>query len=399
MKLNSKVKNAIMLGGMCSVSYLAVYLARNILGTVTPQMIEGGSYTTENIGSLSSIYFITYALGQLVNGIIGDKIKSKYMISLGLILAGVSSVVFAFPFTTFSMAYIAYALAGFFLSMIYAPMTKLVAENTEHIYAVRCSLGYTLASFLGSPLAGILAMFIVWQSVFAVSSAILIAMGIICFVVFTLLEKKGIIKYKQYEAEKGRGSIKLLIKHEIVKYTLISILTGIVRTAVVFWLPTYIAQHLGFSPKNAALIFTISTLAISTTAFIANFVYELLGRNMNLTVFLTFCSAAVCFLIVFFVNHPVINIIFMVLAIMSSNSAATVLWSMYCPSLRDTGMVSSATGFLDFASYMAASVSSTLFANAVGSIGWSNLILIWFALMILGVIITLPFKKLFKKNN
>ena len=30
-----------------------------------------------------------YAIGQLINGIIGDKIKAKYMIGLGLIFAGV----------------------------------------------------------------------------------------------------------------------------------------------------------------------------------------------------------------------------------------------------------------------------------------------------------------------
>jgi len=83
----------------------------------------------------------------------------------------------------------------------------------------------------------------------------------------------------------------------------------------------------------------------------------------------------------------------MILAIMSSNCAATMLWSRYCPSLRDTGMVSGATGFLDFASYMAAAASSTIFANAVSRIGWGNLILIWAVLMVAGVMTALPLKR------
>ena len=33
------VKNAILIGGLCSISYLGVYVVRNILGTVTPQML------------------------------------------------------------------------------------------------------------------------------------------------------------------------------------------------------------------------------------------------------------------------------------------------------------------------------------------------------------------------
>ena len=84
---------------------------------------------------------------------------------------------------------------------------------------------------------------------------------------------------------------------------------------------------------------------------------------------------------------------------MSSYGAATMLWSRYCPSLRDTGMVSSATGFLDFISYVAAAASSTIFANAVTSIGWGNLILVWFGLMIVGVVISLPYDRILKKHE
>jgi len=75
-----------------------------------------------------------------------------------------------------------------------------------------------------------------------------------------------------------------------------------------------------------------------------------------------------------------------------------MLWSRYCPSLRDTGMVSSATGFLDFLSYMAAAAANLIFANAASAIGWGNLILVWLGLMIVGVVIMLPYDRLKKKT-
>ena len=78
MRLQQKTKNAIMIGSLCAVSYFGVYIARNILSAVTPQMVEGG-YTEEYIGSISSLYFVFYAVGQLINGAIGDKIKAKYV--------------------------------------------------------------------------------------------------------------------------------------------------------------------------------------------------------------------------------------------------------------------------------------------------------------------------------
>lgn len=400
MKMSPAAKKAVMIGSMCTLSYLAVYVARNILGAVSPQMIESGAFTTESIGTLSSVYFITYAFGQLINGRIGDKIKSRYMISLGLICAGVCNSLFSMSSGSSALSLIAYALTGYFLSMIYGPVTKVVAENTEPIYATRCSLGYTFASFFGTPLAGVLAAVLAWQGVFSASSAVLITMGAICFIVFTIYEKKGIIEYGKYAGNTAKGQgIRVLIRHRIIKFTLIAVLTGIVRTTVVFWLPTYLSQHLGFSTERAALIFTVSTFVISATTFLAVFIYERLHRNMDLTILLAFCSAAVFFTLVYFVRHPMLNIVFMVLAIMSSGCAASMLYSRYCPSLRDTGMVSGATGFLDFMSYMSASVSSKLFANAASTIGWGNLILVWLSLMLIGIVVALPYQHIPHKRT
>lgn len=398
MKISPAAKKAILLGGLCSLAYLAVYVAKNALSACTPQITEAGAFSTEQIGTLSSVYFIVYAIGQLINGAIGDKVKAKYMISLGLILGSLGMLFLPrlshLPF----YAYIAYGSTGFCLAMIYGPMTKVVSENVEPIYATRCSMCYTLSSFLGSPVAGMLAAILPWVAVFDVTGGIMVAMGVITFFVFVLMERKGIVKYGQYEKPKGTGGgIRVLLKRQIVKFIFIAILTGVVRTTVVFWLPTYISQHLGYSPETAAGIFTVASLFISFSAFISIFVYERLHHNMDLTILLAFILSAVSFLCVFFVKNPTANVVFMVLGILSNNCASSMLWSRYCPSLYDTGMVSSATGFLDFCSYMAASASTKLFANAVGSIGWSGLILIWFGLMCGGVIVALPWRKRAKK--
>jgi len=397
MKIGIKAKHAIMIGTLCSISYFAVYIARNILSAVTPQMVELG-YTEEYVGQISSLYFIFYAVGQLINGAIGDKIKAKWMICVGLLGAGITNLIFSNITLYPQAAMIVYGLTGFFLSMIYGPMTKVVSENTDPIYATRCSLGYTFASFFGSPAAGLLASFLAWQNVFAASSGVLVLMSVTVFLFFSVFERKKIVQYGLYKPEKkGAKNIRVLFKHKIVKFSLISILTGVVRTSVVFWLPTYISQYLGFSSKDAAMIFTVATAVISFTAFIAVFIYERLGFNINKTILLLFSCSAIFFLLTFLVHQPILNIVFIVLAIMSSNGSATMLWSRYCPSLRDTGMVSSATGFLDFLSYMAAAAANTIFANAATSIGWSNLILVWLGLMIIGVIIALPYDKFRKK--
>ncbi len=391
--IKPEAMRAIYLGSMCAFAYLAVYVVRNILSAVSPQMLEQNVLTNETLGTLSSIFFTAYAVGQLINGLIGDKLKARYMMCGGLALAGIAGLGFAFFAQTPQIAYIAYGATGFFLSMIYGPMTKMVAENVSPLYVARCGVGYTFSSLFGSPLAGLLAMAMPWRIALYVTSFILVGVGALCFTLFLFFEHRGIIVYNHYERKKDEGgSLQVLLKHQIVKYTIVSILTGIVRTAVVFWLPTYIAQYLGFSAETSALLFTVTTLVISCSAFLAITVYERLGRKRDLTVFLAFAASAVCFLLLYFVKQPTFNIIVITLAVLFANCAASILWSVYCPSLRDTGMVSGATGFLDFVSYMSASIASTLFANAVSAIGWNGLILVWFGLMAIGVAIALPVK-------
>ena len=393
---NKKAVHAVYIGFLCSISYLAVYFARNILSTCSPQMIEGG-YTKAYIGEVVAVYNIFYAVGQLVNGVIGDRVKARYMISIGLLMAAISNFVFSnMAAITPDVARYVYGMTGFFLAMIYAPMMKVVAENTEPVYATRCSLGFTFASFFGSPLAGVITSVFVWQSVFGISSVALGVMAILVFFFFWLFEKKGIVKYNQYATqEKNKLDIKALVRRRIIRFTLVSVITGVVRTSVVFWMPTYISEHLGFSPNQAALIFTVSTFIISLMAFISVGIYELLKRNLDKTMFYMFISATIFFTLLYFVKNPVLNISCFVLAIMSSNGAASMLWSRYCPSLRDTGRVSTVTGFLDFVSYIAAAVASVVFSNAVTAIGWGNLIFIWISLMVVGVLISCP---KFQKN-
>lgn len=393
--LSPSARKAIYLGTLCSVGYLAVYFARNILSTVTPHMIKSGLFDENGIGALSSVFFITYAVGQLVNGLIGDKIKAKYMICLGLVLAGACNLLFSLFAANWTVAYIAYALTGFFLSMIYAPMSKMVTENTEPIHAVRCSIAYSFAAYFGSPVAGVTAALVSWQGAFGAASGSLVIIGVVSFVLFTKMERRGEIRYGQYKPPEGKGGgIKVLLERQIITFTLVALLTGVVRTAVVFWMPTYFVQYLRFGEEQSALIYTVVTSAICINTFLAVLLYEkCFKQNINLSAMVYFVVAAVAFAAMAVVRAPIWNIVLMVLALLAANCASTILWSCYCLSLRDTGLVSGATGFLDFASYMAASIASAVFPKVLPSIGWNGLVISWFALMALGAVITIPYKR------
>lgn len=383
---NKEAMNAIYIGLLCTVSYLGCYFARNVLGVVTPQMLEENIFSVEYIGYMSTGFMILYAAGQLINGRMGDIIRTKFMVSCGIILAGIANVLIVILKSAEAVVAI-YSMSGFFLSMIYAPIMKVVAENTLPVYASRCSLGFVVASFLGTPLASVMAMFFKWKAVFMICGITLIIVGAAAYLCFSVFEKRGIVRYGRVKKdEKGGFNLGLLIERNIIRFTIISVLTGIVRTSVIFWIPTYLSDYLSFSPSVAAGIFTVITLIKSASPYFNTIiVYEwIFKRNMANMLLWMFALSTACFAGMYFIHNQILNIVMLVVALVISAGAATLLFSIYCPSLGDTGMVSTATGYLDCMSYVGAAVANMLFANAINTMGWGNLILVWAALMAAG---------------
>ena len=392
---DKNIKNAFMIGAISTIVYLACYFSKNILSIVSPQMVESTGISIQYIGTLSTANMFFYAGGQLINGIIGDKIKAKYLVSGGLILAGLCNVAIGM-FDTALIMLIAYSISGFFLSTLYAPLVKLIAENTQPAHAEKCCLGLSFASLFGVPTAGIIAFFFNWNYAFIVGGYILILIGLGFYVSIRFMEKQEIVKYSVVQKrEKKETSLKILIENAIIKFTFISVLTGIVRTSVAFWIPTYLTQYLGFTAGISATIYTIMTCIQSISPYITNVtIYEhILKRDMDRMLLLMFGTCTISFMLMFLVKSSFINIIFLTLAIITANGAANIMWNVYCPSLNHTGMVSTATGYLDFMSYLAAGIANLLFANAIENIGWGNLILIWTVLMAAGVFVSIPWRK------
>ena len=396
-----EAKNTLWLGLLCSLAYLACYFARNLLGAVTPALEEQGVWSVTQIGYISTAYLVCYAGGQLINGMLGEKIKAVYMVSTGLIVAGLCNIAFAF-IPNYFLSLVVYGLSGYGLSMIYAPMVKTVTENTPPHFASRCLLGFTFASFLGSPMAGLAASLFSWQISFVLCCVVALVMGVIIFACFKYFEKSGVIAYtKKQDNASSSSENTSLFRHQIVKWTCISALTGVVRTAVVFWATSFFSDYLGFGPAKGAVIYSVVTLINSFCPYFNNLIFyeRIMKRRRDATVLCMFFMSMVFFLLLFFVKLRILAIILFLLALMTNSGASTMLWSVYLPSLKDTGHTSFAAGFLDCISYIAAAIASSLFANAVAGIGWQPLILVWAGLMFCGVLICLPFGKIFKHRK
>lgn len=390
---NFELKKAFKIGSVCILTYMLSYYMRNILSVTTPEMLETKTFTKEFIAAMSSIYMIVYASGQLINGIIGDTIKPKYMVLIGLSLAGASLLLF--PFAGIAAAQIAcFAVLGFGFSMLRGPIVKLVSENTQPTHARMCSVMLSVACYAGPLLASLFAMFFRWRTVFVISGiiAFLIAAG--SFITFSVLEKSGlIVPIKTEKASKSGGFFSIFKLKNFVIYMLLGMVIEITGTAISFWLPTYMNEYLGFPSNISGAVYSVISLVKSIGPFFSLVLFKKFRNNDMRLMRVMFACSTIFFIGMSFITNAWANLILLLLALLTNCCASGVMWSIYIPSLASSGRVSSANGILDCLGYAAAAAATTAFAYIMTSFGWTGTILSWGIITFIGAAITLFGKK------
>ncbi len=394
--MDKNTQKAWRIGSFCIATYLASYVTRNILSVSTPEMIKEAFFTKEYTGLLSSICFIFYAAGQLINGFIGDRVHPKYMIIMGLGISSVSTFVIPI-FDNRILHFTAFALIGFGLSMLRGPLMKVISENTAATHARMICTLFSMAGFAGPLIASILSIFFKWRAVFTATGVISVIITVLAVAAITTLEKRGEIKFVP-KYDKGIAGILNVFKLEdFIFYMLISSIGEIAGSSITFWIPTYTTENLGFSNDAASTIYSVVSFSTLFTPFITLLIYEKLIRNGIKLALVMYVISAVFFIAVRFIAAPVLNVSMLIIAKMAAAAASSIVWSAYIPGLARSGKVSSANGVIDAAGYAMASLANVLFSTFVGRLGWGGIVNMWYIIMLIGAAVS--FIKLIMKKK
>lgn len=389
-----ELNKALKIGFVCVFTYTLSYYMRNILSVTTPEMLENGDFTKEFIAAMSSVYMIVYASGQLVNGIIGDIIKPRYMVFCGLFLAGLA--LFGFPFAQMPAEQLCcFAVLGFGFSMLRGPMVKLISENTAPAHARMCCVLLSVTCYTGPFIAGLFVLFLRWKSVFIISGIISCILAVFSFIAFTVFEKSGLVKpMKSIKEKTEKGGVLSVFRLEnFMVYMLIGMVSEIAGTAISFWLPTYMSEYLGFPSNVAGVICSIISLIKSIGPFLCLVLFRFFRSDDMYMIRVMFVMSALLFVLMSFITKVWINMLLLLLALLTTCCASGVMWSIYIPSLGKSGKVSSANGILDCSGYAAAAAATTGFAYVMQIFGWTGTILSWGGISLVGAALTVFGKK------
>ena len=119
---------------VCWFMYMASYIARYGYGAMISEISTSLNASKSLCGLVSTALFVSYGLGQLVSGRLGDKYKPYRLILVGIISASVINASMALVSNVYIMI-ILWFINGFFHSLLWPPLVRFMSDMlTEKDY-------------------------------------------------------------------------------------------------------------------------------------------------------------------------------------------------------------------------------------------------------------------------
>lgn len=159
--------------------YASYYLCRMNFSVAQPLIMAEFGWDKDIIGLVPTVYAFSYAIGQFLNGQLGEKFGARRMMTAAMTLAVVSNVLFSFA-NSLPLMLALWAINGYAQSAGWSLVVKTLTNWTTTRYrgllVGLISTCYQVGNVLAWLLAGYVAGNYGWRAAFIVPSAILAAM-------------------------------------------------------------------------------------------------------------------------------------------------------------------------------------------------------------------------------
>lgn len=291
------------------IGYSGYYLCRSNLAVATPLIIqEFGSQgiDKEMMGKLASSGVVAYAIGKVINGMIGDTIGGKQVFVFGMIASVLATCLFGLG-AGLSIFFAAWIFNRAVQSMGWGGLVKITAHwfsyrNYGKVMGI-LSLSYLFGDIIAKLLLGQLIRWgLGWQQLFFVSAGILFIIAIICtWAVKNDPESMGFESPEinpnsllKEETEEKKASLKEILHTYFSSLSFILLLImsfGLtaIREAFNFWLPTYLFEVGNLSEGAASQFSSLYPVFGMVSILVAGFLSDTVLRGKRGIVILIGC--------------------------------------------------------------------------------------------------------------
>ena len=414
--VSNKSKGALLVF-LCSFVYFVSYFSRKDFAAVMAGMLEANVIEKGTAGLIGTGLFVCYGVGQLISGYLGDKMKPRTLILLGLSMTALANLLMPIIKTS-SLMIPTWAFNGFAQAMLWPPIVRILSDNLNHEQFIKANLLVTSAAHISTILlylyVPVCLEFFSWKTVFFTAS-ILAVLAVLVFAIvlsFIVLNEGTSSKKTVQNSAKDKDVpyFTLVKKAGIIEIFVAIVMMGILRDGIESWLPTLYSEAFNRDASESILvsvalpIFSIVSITV-VTALHKNKLFnnEVLGSAI------LFLGVVILALpIVFMINSDsaVIRIICLILSALVCSCMHGVnflLISCLPGRFSAYGKAATTSGFCNAFVYLGAAVSMYGFALISELFDWRATIISWIIVSILGIASTVislkSYTKFIKSEN
>ena len=395
-------KKAILPIFLCWIAYTIAYIGRYGYSASIEPIKEFYNATETQAGLVGTMFFISYGIGQVVNGLLCKRNNKRVVVSLALIVSALLTftLFLKIPFKYIKYVWLLNGVAQSFLwtSIINSVATTLKTKDLPvAIIALGTSVG--IGTFTVYGITALFTHFNAFNFTFLVSSILMALVGVIWFVFYNKVFICQIEKEDEQVVESKPNSNNASVKGSLTALILIMVLFAVVNNFVkdglATWAPSILKETFNLSSSFSIFLTVLLPLSATFGAVLNTFVGKKIKSFITQGAFWYLLSSVAMLIIALFINTNawivvLILISFNALFMASINNLVTAIAPLYLRDKINTGLLA---GVIDGCCYVGSALSLVCFALVKEVSGtWTNLFII------LMVICLVPFIVAFVYN-
>jgi sugar phosphate permease len=379
---------------LCWVTYACYYLGRVNMAVALPAMTRDLGLSGGLVALIGGAYYWTYAVSQLVNGHLGDRVSPRRLVAIGLALSGVFNLLVAGAWGYWLLLG-AWILNGWAQATGWGPMLRVISAFTDPEERGRVVALFSPCYVAGHALSWVLAAALLasatWRTAFWVPGVTLIVVAIGWYRAAPDVAPAADADGWRSLANITSGLAGLLRQKPMRWALLLAVLSGVIKEALTFWGPAYLVGQQGLALNWAGVAALVIPLGGVSGAVTAGWLLNR-RRSGEARVMAGLSLVAVLAVVaLWLLDRSQIVFTLMPLALLAAASHGLNAVLLTAVPLRETarGQVSSAAGSLDFASYVGGGVGAVT-AGALSDVGgWSAVYVLWIVIGLLCVMVAI----------
>lgn len=400
-----------------AIMYAVIYMTKNCYSAAMVRLVEEGTLTKSQTGTISALFYLVYGPFQIVGGIAADKYSPYKLIAIGFVGAALANALIVLNSNYYFMM-IVWTLNGIVQFGVWPGIFKLVSTSLAPVHRHNGVFYISFASTAGLIMSYILAGAVSgWRMNFIVSAIALIFVSVYWLIAGKLFDKKMVCKdveshgnphlpeVKKHEKTEETDFMRLLFTSGLVLILPVIILQSVFSLGVQAVAPSMFAESYDSVSASVASLITIVPIVIGVAGkFVIKWLYRKKIYNECMTMAICLAALIPVFGGMLFVGRINIWLMVMLVSLVTLIAAASstlpftyisVRFSRLGKGATVSGLINSMSAFgIVVANYVSPRVADAFNNN------WVPVILVWMGFALVSALISLaaffPWKKFIK---